>query len=149
MNFFSPIIFLHWKCVMRSHKLKIFHIWTIKLSLMAFFSLQVLIQGLICQGASSLWQPWELPAFQISVNADATRNVQVWEEKGKHHLFLLLLHGLPYSVSHLLLLPVKTRLLFDDSSQPILTYNEIPSLGKIVLTFLFRIIPNPIFFYQV
>lgn len=149
MKFFSPKIFLHCECVMRIHKLKIFHICTIKVSLVAFFSLQVLIQGLICQGASSLWQPWELPAFQISMNADTASNVQVWEEKGKHYFFLLLLHGLPYSVSHLLLLPVKTRLLFYDSSQPTLTYNEIPSLGKIVLTFLFRVIPNPIFFHQV
>lgn len=149
MKFFSPIIFLHWECVMRIHKLKIFHIWTIKVSLMAFISFQVLIQGLICQGASSVWQPWEWPAFQIPMNADTASVVQVWEEKGKHYLFLLLLHGLPYSVSHLLLLPVKTRLLFYDSNQSTLTYNEIPSLGKIVLTFLFRIIHNPIFFYQV
>lgn len=62
---------------MRIHKLKIFHIWTIKVSLMAFISFQVLIQGLICQGASSLWQPWEWPAFQIPMNADTTSIVQV------------------------------------------------------------------------
>lgn len=62
---------------MRIHKFKIFHIWTIEVGLMAFFSLQVLIQGLICKGASSLWQPWQSPAFQISVNADTTSNVQV------------------------------------------------------------------------
>lgn len=95
---------------MRIHKLKIFYIWTIEVGLRVF-SLQVLIQGLICKGPSSLWQPWELPAFQISVNAGTTSNVQVWEEKGKHCLFLLLLHGLPYRLSLLLFL-VKTPPLF-------------------------------------
>lgn len=111
MNFFSPITFPHWECVMVIHKLKIFYIRTMEVGLMVLSS-QVLIQGLICKGASSLWQPWELPAFQISVNAGTTSNVQVWKEKGKHCLFLLLLHGLPYSLSLLLLLPVKTPPLF-------------------------------------
>jgi len=55
----------------------IFHIGTIEVSVMAFFSLQALIQGLICKGVSSFWQAQELPAFQISVNVDTTSNVQV------------------------------------------------------------------------
>lgn len=82
------------------------------LKLVSLSSLQVLIQGLICNGIPSLWQPWKLSAFQIPVNAGATSNVSEMRGEGKHCFFLLLLYDLPYSLSHLLLPLLKTQLFF-------------------------------------